>query len=284
MASIKDIRVWKNSSKTETRIYVHTDDGREGVMYRTESRWHKVGDREGKLTDAEWTEAKRISNEAYQVAHGYDKTGWATVYENEMWNYDDQKRAALLAAETAKIESQRAANKNKRVETCARCGEQIEAGAGWGEYISEKNTDEEDLDFIYGGRTGWFYYHNDSSLCERNRASAKEAKQQAKDAAQAERDAWHKKEDDATHGMVEVHRFDYTSFREVAERKQQWSRDEIKVGEINGVRCAVLYHYFGGHDFTETTRFYCADPAHAGLSASVDDGSPQASWQKFFGS
>lgn len=42
MAAIKDVRVWSRGK--EVRIYVHTEDGREGVKYLTNTRWHKRGE------------------------------------------------------------------------------------------------------------------------------------------------------------------------------------------------------------------------------------------------
>lgn len=178
MANIKDIRVW--TKEDETRVYVHTDDGREGCLYHTGNRWHKPGEREGRLSESEWAAARALANKKHSKGKG-----WATIYGDDMWRFDDEKRAAHMAAVAVEIEKERAANANKRVETCAHCGETIAIGAGWGEYISSKNTDEEDLDFVYGGRTGWFYYHNDSSICERARAAEKQA---ARDAAAKEQE------------------------------------------------------------------------------------------------
>lgn len=73
--AIKDIKVWKNATKTDTRIYVHTDDNREGCLYRTGNRWHQANSIDGNLTEAEWDEARAIA-----VWDGV----WHTIYENEM--------------------------------------------------------------------------------------------------------------------------------------------------------------------------------------------------------
>lgn len=73
MAEIKDVRVWSNPTKTDWRIYVHTDDGREGCRYITGNHWHAAKSVEGNLTDEEWKAARA---QAY-----YDKT-WHTVYND----------------------------------------------------------------------------------------------------------------------------------------------------------------------------------------------------------
>lgn len=75
MAALKDIKIWKNPAKTETRIYVHTDDDREGVIYRTGNKWHAANSVDGNLTEDEWQKARDIAF--------YDGK-WHTVYENEM--------------------------------------------------------------------------------------------------------------------------------------------------------------------------------------------------------
>lgn len=238
MANIKDVKVWKNAGRTETRVYVHADDGREGCLYLTANKWHAQNEREGNLTEAEWDTARALSNKAHSKGNG-----WHTIYENEMWEYDDDKRAAQEAINaqaragreaktaqerSARILSEHAKNTNQYVEVCARCGESVEVGAGWGEYITEKNTDEEDLDFIYRGRTGWFYYHTDSSVCDRNRANKKVEQQRVKDAKTEKEDAWQKQRDDATLGMVEVEDFEYKStFTEIATRREDWSHSAI---------------------------------------------------------
>lgn len=76
MSEIKDVRVWKAPSyaKPETRIYVHTVDGREGCKYMTGNPWHAPKSIDGNLTEGEWTEAKRIAV--------WDKC-WHTVYQND---------------------------------------------------------------------------------------------------------------------------------------------------------------------------------------------------------
>jgi hypothetical protein len=73
MANIKDVKVWKNASKTETRIYVHTTDEREGVIYRTGNAWHAKNSVEGNLTDDEWNAAKELA---------YYDNAWHTIYND----------------------------------------------------------------------------------------------------------------------------------------------------------------------------------------------------------
>lgn len=182
MPNIKDIRYWTRNGK-DARVYVHTDDGREGCLYLDGNGWHKKGEREGKLTDAEWQTARELSNKAHSKGNG-----WKTIYENDMWQYDSEKLAHEQGKKQAQVKEYQAKNANKHIETCAYCHSQIEVGAGWGEYISEKNTDEEDFDMIYHGYAGWYYYHNDSSVCERNRDAAKQAKRDEQAKEQARKD------------------------------------------------------------------------------------------------
>ena len=44
---IQDVKVWHNTGKTEYRVYVHMTDGREGCLYRTDTKWHKRDEVEG---------------------------------------------------------------------------------------------------------------------------------------------------------------------------------------------------------------------------------------------
>ena len=73
--AIKSIKVWSNPTKTDWRVYVKTDDGREGCKYLTGNGWHQKGEIEGDLTSEDWAEAKSIAV--------WDKK-WHTVYENEI--------------------------------------------------------------------------------------------------------------------------------------------------------------------------------------------------------
>lgn len=57
--AIKDVKVWNGNS--ETRVYVHTEDGREGCKYLTGNKWHKRFEIDGNLTDEDWKEAKALA-------------------------------------------------------------------------------------------------------------------------------------------------------------------------------------------------------------------------------
>lgn len=82
---IKQVKVWSKYRKgtkrngklvnRDVRIYVHTDDGREGCKYLTGNAWNAKGSITGKLTEEEWTEARKIA-----VWDGC----WHTVYENQV--------------------------------------------------------------------------------------------------------------------------------------------------------------------------------------------------------
>lgn len=76
MTSIKDVRVWHSrDARRECRIYVHTTDGREGCYYKTGNRWNPANSIDGKLTDAEWKEARALSI--------YDGA-WHSLYESDI--------------------------------------------------------------------------------------------------------------------------------------------------------------------------------------------------------
>lgn len=84
---IKDIRIWRNPTKTETRIYVHTTDGREGCKYITGNPWHAKGSIDGNLTAEDWAEAKSIA--VWENSSG--KRVWHTVYESEIHGYSNAR-------------------------------------------------------------------------------------------------------------------------------------------------------------------------------------------------
>src|SRR3990167_1105704 len=73
--TIANVKVWKNTTKTETRIYVRAMDGREGCYYLTGNRFQTAKSCDGNLTEADWQEARKISV--------YDNK-WHTVYESEL--------------------------------------------------------------------------------------------------------------------------------------------------------------------------------------------------------
>lgn len=64
----------------------------------------------------------------------------------------------------------------------------------------------------------------------------------------------------------EVEPFAYDNFMMVARQEYGVSVDKMFRGRVNGVECAVFYHYFGGHNYDERVRYYCVDPAAAGLT------------------
>lgn len=67
--AVKDVKVWTGSAFlnaegktiTDTRIYVHMDDGREGCLYLTGNRYEKANTKTGDLTAEEWKEARALS-------------------------------------------------------------------------------------------------------------------------------------------------------------------------------------------------------------------------------
>lgn len=150
--NIKEVRVWKN--KNDVRVYVHTTDRREGVLYLTGNKWNAAGSVDGKLTPAEWDAAKSL---AFRCGE------WTTMYEDDIRLFSNSASSAR--------------NANKTVEFCHRCGGRIEPRAGHGEYISAGNTDEGEFDEVYAGRAGWYYYHSDSAACDAER-SARKAEQE----------------------------------------------------------------------------------------------------------
>ncbi len=80
MSAIKDVKVWRapKHARPESRVYVHTADGREGCKYLTGNPWHKQFSIDGNLTEQEWAEAKALA-----VWMDEGKNCWHTVYQNE---------------------------------------------------------------------------------------------------------------------------------------------------------------------------------------------------------
>ncbi len=74
MAEIKDVRVWSNPTKSDWRVYVHMDDGREGCRYITGNHWHAAKSIDGNLTAEEWKAARTLA---------YDGKTWHTVYNDK---------------------------------------------------------------------------------------------------------------------------------------------------------------------------------------------------------
>lgn len=124
--------------------------------------------------------------------------------------------------------------------------------------------------------------------------AAKEAEAAAKvEAAKVESErlaqAWQDAEVDAIAGMTVVEAFDYAGFDMIREynRSSHYLTmfDRLYTGAIDGVACAVVYSYVGGHDYSEYISFYCVDPGTAGLTP-IDPpatGSLEDTLANFFG-
>ncbi len=170
MAEIKDINVWndrnRNRNDKEWRVYVKTDDGREGCLYLTGNRWHEKGSREGNLTDEEWEAAKAISFPRSSTGEN-----WHTVREWEMVKPITKSAQEIINDMP----------RNRRAQNCSLCGRLVPAGEGY----LHRYTDEEDID-RFGA--GWQVYHRDTELCKRNVAESKAA-EAAEAAAEASRKA-----------------------------------------------------------------------------------------------
>lgn len=131
----------------------------------------------------------------------------------------------------------------------------------------------------------------DVVLAERKAVAATIEKLQVEHEAaeEAAENAWNEARKVATDGMVEVKRFDYSGFTLAYDydRSNQYITmyDRIYAGRINGVDCTVVYGYTGGHDYSERTRYYCADPARAGLTPvkQPEAGSLSETFRNFFG-
>lgn len=78
MREISRISVWKNSSKSEVRIYIgFRGESNQGVYYKTGNSYNPKGTLEN-LTLEEKSEALRISS----MIHGQGV--WGQVYENQI--------------------------------------------------------------------------------------------------------------------------------------------------------------------------------------------------------
>ena len=143
MATIKDVRVWARNN--EVRIYVHTEDGREGVKYLSDTRWHKRGEIGGDLTADEWKEAKAIATRDNK---------WFTYVA--ALNSPQPTKAAPAGDLTAN-----GFPKAKRGDYCPRCGHFAEAG---NDLVLDYDAVED--------RNVYHVYHTDRSICEANVATA----------------------------------------------------------------------------------------------------------------
>lgn len=74
MAKVQSVKIWKNPTKTESRIYAKMDDGREGCLYITGNALKKKGSITGDLSADDWQEVRRVS-----IADNK----WHTRYESE---------------------------------------------------------------------------------------------------------------------------------------------------------------------------------------------------------
>lgn len=101
MSAIKDVKVWRTPqyvARKEVRVYVHTEDGREGCKYLTGNPWHKQFSIDGNLTEQEWQAAKDLAV--------WDKC-WHTVYPTSTNNnhLDEEEQEA---ADIAKFNARKA--------------------------------------------------------------------------------------------------------------------------------------------------------------------------------
>lgn len=246
--TITQIKVWKNRDKTETRIYVNF--GKEsGCLYLTGSKWNPKGKLEG-MTEEE----KEAAWQLVQARHGNDGY-WHTIWGSEL-------EAKPVSAPVVKTSP--APSLNRRGDHCSRCGHWVEPGLGELTHL----TDEEDIDFLGGGKS-WIVTHLDIAICDANIAA---------DKAESDREAAETAAEDSarsalTAEMLRVEPFDFAGFTETL--------PGIFTGEVKNVRCTVqLIRYSDG----ETSRyFYSADPAAAGLTAKLFDDSLESSFSKLFG-
>lgn len=102
-------------------------------------------------------------------------------------------------------------------------------------------------------------------------AEKEQAQAQKKELVKAEKEAEIDRLEVAKNSVksIEVESFDYSSFEKIYEYKRNITGgqiiDQVFAGKINGVRCGVVRHYFGGHDFDDYQTYYCENPAAAGL-------------------
>lgn len=151
MAEIKDVKIWRKGS--EARIYIHTMDGREACYYKTGNTWHEKESWESQLTDDEIKRAKNLAI--------YDKQ-WHNIPEWEM-----AARIAIVdgAKVTVKgislLAPERNVMRNRHPDHCRACGKFLQAGEG--ELVHY--TDEEDIDYLGGGKS-WVVYCIDTQGCQ----------------------------------------------------------------------------------------------------------------------
>lgn len=176
--TITQIKVWKSTDKKETRIYINFDGektGLSGCYYLTGNRWQAKGTLEN-MTAEEKAAALAICNDRFNDGK------WHTIWSNEM---NPAPAAPVASQPVAKSEVEAIASlpKNRYADHCNACGEALAPGAGWVSIL----TDEEDIDFIGGGRRS-VVYCCDTTGCKQRQAEIK-AEREAERQAEAEREA-----------------------------------------------------------------------------------------------
>lgn len=111
------------------------------------------------------------------------------------------------------------------------------------------------------------------------RAAAEQARQEAeqrqKEAEEVERQAYKESRASVVDDAIETEAFDYSDFDLIYQREYGVFTDKIFIGKINGVQCGVTYHYFGGHDYYESIRYWSQNPEAAGLTRKERDAMSQ---------
>ena len=247
---ITQVKVWKNADKTETRIYVSFGKD-SGCLYLSGSKWNPKGKLEG-MTEAEKDSAWQLVQAKF--ADGY----WHTIWASEL----EEKTSPLVF--DYKPSPVTTATPNRYGDYCIRCGGWVDVGQG----ELTQLTDEEDVDFLGGGKA-WIVTHRFQAVCDDHIATnaAKHAADEELIAAvNASRTA-------ILFGFTRVEPFDFSDFTETMKG--------IFTGEINGVRCAV--EIIPSHDGPDHRFFYSANPAAAGLTPKEFGNSLADTFSNFFG-
>ena len=247
---ITQIKVWKNADKTETRIYVSF--GKEsGCFYLSGSKWNPKDRIEG-MTEAE-------KNAAWELV----QAKWADGYWHTIWASELEQKTSPIAFDY-KPSPVTTVTANRYGDYCRKCGSWVEPGQG--DLI--QLTDEEDIDFLGGGKA-WIVTHRFQTVCDDHIAT-----NAAKHAADVELIAAVNASRTAIlFGFNPVEPFDFTGFTE--------TENGIFAGEINGVRCAV--EIIPASDGPDHRFFYSANPAAAGLTPKVVGTSLADTFNFFFG-
>lgn len=159
---ITQVKVWRDTTKKEVRIYVDFAGSKQsGCLYITGNHWHQANSLENMTAD-ELKAAKKIA-----VKDGRWTTVWASDLEAT------QKPATTKAAPAPKT--------NKYECHCRACGQHLAVGEGTLVHL----TDEEDIDFIGQGNQ-WITYCLDTEACAARRSQA-QAEREAERKAEQER-------------------------------------------------------------------------------------------------